>query len=494
MELVNVKPKTTIEGQAQTFPPLPKRPLTSFNLFSMLERKYIILQHTKQDPELEDLTANIDDLNIEPYGAQRPQRYAELVLPADWYVVGANRIKRKDHKNHGLISFMDLSKELGNRWKNADNEIKEYCKKIADGELEKYREDQEKYKKKYGKAAFDYQKKQKKVYKKRKSNSDDSATTSNKRGKSEDERVEVKSQGKITTNNVHVAVPNEVMIHQNYSNQQMSSNMVSSTGTASSANALPTTASSPYSNVYNVNLRAAGLHGKTHSLPAIVIPPGVLLNSMGHYNSNQVMYYVPTMGLVHGIPDNTLASDGTRSTILNIPPVCGSRLSTQKFVSSVTSKNNFGSNDSLKFGLDFKTFNDSEVLRTDLTRVDSPDFGLDFKTFHDFEVPRAELTRADSPDFGLDFKTFHDFEVPRAELTRDDSLKFGLDSKTLNGNNHSAILSPEFKAFNGDNHSEVLNPKPELKRCTSIGEFDGAVESLPLGREVVSAFELPNEH
>ena len=62
--------------------------------------------------------------------------------------------------------------------------IKEYyCKKIADGELEKYRKDQEEYKKKYGKAGFDYKKKQKKLYKKHKSNSDDSATTSNKRGK-----------------------------------------------------------------------------------------------------------------------------------------------------------------------------------------------------------------------------------------------------------------------------------------------------------------------
>ena len=49
-----------------------------------------------------------------------------------------------------------------------------------------------------------------------------------------------------------------------------------------------------------------------------------LLVVQGHsaWSFNQVFWsnHVPTMGLVHGISDNTLASDSTKNTILNIPP------------------------------------------------------------------------------------------------------------------------------------------------------------------------------
>eukprot|EP00956_Cyclotella_meneghiniana_P010447 scaffold14537_cov45-Cyclotella_meneghiniana.AAC.2 len=457
MKLANVKSKTTVDGQA--IPPLPKRPLTSFNLFSMLERKFIFLQQTEQDPKREDSNANINGTNnIEPYGAVRPQRYAKLVLAPDWYVVGANRIKRQDHKNHGLISFTDLSKTLSDRWKNADDEVKTYCKKIAAGELEKYRKEQEEYKEKYGAQVFDSQKR---TYKKRKSKLDDSSTASNKRGKSKEEGDEGESQGEITENSVQ-QIPNEVLIHQNYLNQQLplnaSGNISPLFGQNGFADALPNVTSYPYLNASNpylsaqiANLCATGLLGTT-PLPPIAVPHSVILNSMDH--QNQVSYYIPTRGIVHDIHASTitLASNNTKRVSFNIPPVNESRHSTQNFGSAVTPPN-FIRDDSLKFGLDFKTFTDSELASTELIRDDNSLKMVDFKALEGndhFAVRNSEA------------------EI----LLRDDSLK---------------IL--DFTSFNGNNRFAVRNPEPDFDRYTSLGAFDGCDEPLPLGREVVSAFE-----
>eukprot|EP00956_Cyclotella_meneghiniana_P009460 scaffold13087_cov32-Cyclotella_meneghiniana.AAC.1 len=492
---------------------------------------------------------------------------------------------------------MDLSKTLGNRWKNVDYEIKEYCQKIADGELEKFRKEQEEYKNKYGKAAFDYQKKQKmKSCKKRKSDSDSRSAASNKRGKSEEERAKVKSQGRITEDNVQV--PNEVIIHQNYSNQKMPSDIrrVSSAGSASSiighngfSNAVPNATS----HVYSKNLGATGLHGTTPFLSAIA-------------DKNHVNYYPSTADIGPETSLNGFVSNSTESTDLSITPVNGSHHSTQKPGSSDASIN-FSSDDSLKFGLDFKTFIDSEVeeerveveSRANVTEnnvmvpneviihqnysyqkkpassigihdgfanalpnatsrpysnahaanllppiiipqsiiLNSMDHNNNHQNQVRYYVPTAgfvydtsvntmasDSTKSttfsvnpvhgsrlstqkfdssitstnfridDSPKFGLDFKTISRSELLRKEPIRDNSLKFGLNLKTFNRSNHSAVHNPEFKAFNRTKYSAVLNPQPQLKRCTSIGIFDGGNEPLPLGREVVSAFERHSEH
>lgn len=49
-----------------TVPPIPKRPLTSYNIFSILERNYILQQNQKNDSVQTD--------NGDPYFAERPQR------------------------------------------------------------------------------------------------------------------------------------------------------------------------------------------------------------------------------------------------------------------------------------------------------------------------------------------------------------------------------------------------------------------------------------
>ncbi|KAL7475574.1 hypothetical protein ACHAW6_001487 [Cyclotella cf. meneghiniana] len=136
-------------------PPVPKRPLTAYNLFYILERNYIVQQHQKTRSSL----LKGYDTKVDPYASERPIKYRSLVLPANWYVVGMNRTKRSDYKNHGLISFTNLSKTISEMWKEVDEEVKLYCKKLACREMNRYRYEQELFKEKYGEEAFEAQKK-----------------------------------------------------------------------------------------------------------------------------------------------------------------------------------------------------------------------------------------------------------------------------------------------------------------------------------------------
>ncbi|KAL7520454.1 hypothetical protein ACHAWX_005565 [Stephanocyclus meneghinianus] len=138
-------------------PPKPKRPLTIFNLFSILERNFIVQQNQKRASASsnapEDTNASLD-----PYLATRPERYRDVVLPPNWYVVGMNRVKRSKHEVHGVISFDDLTKEISLRWKSVDAETKQYCNMIAADELERYQRDVAEYKATYGKDGVKAQK------------------------------------------------------------------------------------------------------------------------------------------------------------------------------------------------------------------------------------------------------------------------------------------------------------------------------------------------
>jgi len=152
--------RSTFKGAAVTTgstPPKPRRPLTIFNLFSILERNFIVQQNQKRasapSNAPEDTKATVDH-----YLSTRPEKYREVVLPSNWYVVGMNRVKRSKHKVHGVISFNELTKELSNGWKSLDANTKQYCEMIAADELERYRMDMAAYDAMYGKDAVKSQK------------------------------------------------------------------------------------------------------------------------------------------------------------------------------------------------------------------------------------------------------------------------------------------------------------------------------------------------
>ena len=154
------------ERKAAGIPPIPRRPLTAYNIFSILERHYILQQHYNYksvDPsEAVDTPKETNDGSTEqedPYVSTRPARYKDVKLPPSWYIVGMNSKKRSEHKCHGVIGFKALSKMISDAWNATSDEIKAYCKMISKEELTKYYQEQKDFKAKYGKEAFDAQKK-----------------------------------------------------------------------------------------------------------------------------------------------------------------------------------------------------------------------------------------------------------------------------------------------------------------------------------------------
>ena len=118
----------------EEFRPKPFCPYTSYVLFFQLERNYI-LQTTdaRNAPGANDTT---DELVSE-----RPQKYRTIVMLKDWFINKRGKKKQKDHKNHGVILFLDLTKTIANHWKSGDDEIKTFCKKLAKKQLVHYQEE-----------------------------------------------------------------------------------------------------------------------------------------------------------------------------------------------------------------------------------------------------------------------------------------------------------------------------------------------------------------
>jgi hypothetical protein len=136
------------------YPPLPLRPFTSYNIFSQLERRYIVQTNSNV---VADLPAHIDQ-----NASARPEKYRNIILPKDWYVVGANRKKRQHHVNHGVISFVDLSKTISRNWGTCDDATRRYCERLAEGEMVRYSQDINAYSEKYGEEALKARRKKRK--------------------------------------------------------------------------------------------------------------------------------------------------------------------------------------------------------------------------------------------------------------------------------------------------------------------------------------------
>jgi hypothetical protein len=163
------------KGNSGDYPPKPKRPLTIYNIFSALERNFIIQQHQKPSSDCPNESNEID-----PYLATRPERYRDVVLPPNWYKVGINKTKRSNYKCHGIISFKELSKAISDQWAAVDTETRQYVQMISDAEMEQYRQDLIAYETKYGREALDAQKT---TYKKRPKNNNDAAAASKRKRK-----------------------------------------------------------------------------------------------------------------------------------------------------------------------------------------------------------------------------------------------------------------------------------------------------------------------
>ena len=68
------------------------------------------------------------------YLASQPHRYRNVVLSYNWCKVRMNNAKRSKYKNHGVISFDDLTQEVKTRWRIVNDKVRQSCDRIADEE------------------------------------------------------------------------------------------------------------------------------------------------------------------------------------------------------------------------------------------------------------------------------------------------------------------------------------------------------------------------
>lgn len=127
-------------------PRKPPRPFTAYHIFYQLERNYII--QTTGDVSASAIDSEFDE--IDTNYSDRPPKYRATVLPKDWHTKGSRQKSRSLRKNHGKISFMGMTKLVSQRWKEADGEIKRYCRSMAERELKRYREEMDEYTKRHG--------------------------------------------------------------------------------------------------------------------------------------------------------------------------------------------------------------------------------------------------------------------------------------------------------------------------------------------------------
>eukprot|EP00573_Skeletonema_grethae_P006523 CAMPEP_0201695870 /NCGR_PEP_ID=MMETSP0578-20130828/7689_1 /ASSEMBLY_ACC=CAM_ASM_000663 /TAXON_ID=267565 /ORGANISM="Skeletonema grethea, Strain CCMP 1804" /LENGTH=487 /DNA_ID=CAMNT_0048181781 /DNA_START=26 /DNA_END=1489 /DNA_ORIENTATION=+ len=154
-------------------PPRPQRPFTEYNVFFRLERELLLQgksdnrDASEQSKAKQNILSSGKEIESSDVSALRPPQYRHLIMPKDWMVVGSSaskvapsganpfdrRANDKRKETCTKFTFLELTKLVSSRWREVcqnDPETKDFCKKIADKEAARYREELEEYRAKYG--------------------------------------------------------------------------------------------------------------------------------------------------------------------------------------------------------------------------------------------------------------------------------------------------------------------------------------------------------
>ena len=174
----------------------PKRPFSAYNLFFQLEREFIMFTiadggnaredtlikiaveaveeaNKKGEGKGKGISVKVDEATVKealegkgivedfdidvglpsntppPPQIKVPPRYKHLKLEDHWYCV-SRKVKRKHRKTEGSCGFLELTKMVSSRWKTVDctdPQVKEWCRKVAEKQLETYKRDVAEHKK-----------------------------------------------------------------------------------------------------------------------------------------------------------------------------------------------------------------------------------------------------------------------------------------------------------------------------------------------------------
>mmetsp|Transcript_11140 Transcript_11140/g.16363 ORF Transcript_11140/g.16363 Transcript_11140/m.16363 type:complete len:359 (+) Transcript_11140:17-1093(+) len=127
-----------------------KKQRSPYNLFFQIERELIIAE-LSHSPPARSLGRNRLSL-IDSQGSSLALEDAlhDVPLPARYQGAGIlnplkviNNQRRKHRKVHGKIGFLQLSRTIAEKWKNADQKTKDYFKALSMKDLERYRHESE---------------------------------------------------------------------------------------------------------------------------------------------------------------------------------------------------------------------------------------------------------------------------------------------------------------------------------------------------------------
>ena len=125
----------------------PRRPLSAYNLFFSEERERILREIEKKEGkndgnDADDIEKGVNgeepEASKEEVDEEKPKALLRPLIPS--------QKKRRPHrKTHGKISFQELAKMVGERWKNLPDPERKYYQDLAHEDMKRQKVAMEEY-------------------------------------------------------------------------------------------------------------------------------------------------------------------------------------------------------------------------------------------------------------------------------------------------------------------------------------------------------------
>lgn len=117
---------------------MPRRPLSAYNLFFSEERERILKEIEKEEGKGTADGGDVKTDDVKSEAAEKPKALLRPLIPS--------QKKRRPHrKTHGKISFQDLARMVGERWKSLPDEDRKYYQDLAQEDMKRQKAAMEEY-------------------------------------------------------------------------------------------------------------------------------------------------------------------------------------------------------------------------------------------------------------------------------------------------------------------------------------------------------------